>query len=518
MLAADAIFTNGNLITLDTAHRTATAIAVRAGRIVYVGEDAGAIALAGPQTRQVDFQRKTVVPGFHDAHLHLFWYGSLMLQQADLTGTATMDDILSRLSEHAAHTEGWIQGRGWDQDKLTERRFPTRADLDTVSTTRPILIVRVCGHAAVANSAALALLTDEERALGDAGSGLYTETAIAALRKYVPALSEIEAEEAVSRAMNAALAQGFTSVQTMLDTADQMGAYLRLNRKGKLPPLRITAMPPHRAAVSSLADNGIATGFGDKRLRYGGAKLFSDGSLGARTALMQAPYSDDPAHPDNLGIRIYAPDDLKARVRDAQAKGWQMVIHAIGDQAVRETLDAIEYALDNDDQDNTYHRHRIEHASILPPDLLERMAQRKIVAVVQPQFVTSDIWTGERVGEKRAKGAYPFKQMLDAGIPLALSSDCPVEKLDPFACLAAAIFRHPWSPEECLSAEEALHAYCLGSAYAGNTETELGSLTVGKLADFITLSDDPTTCHSAEALRTLKTEAVYISGDLVTVK
>ncbi len=515
MLWADAVFIGGSITTLDDANPNATAMAVRDGRVLFVGNDRETIKYAGEGTVYVNLHGKHVVPGFCDAHLHVFWFGSLLAKQADLTCAAGVDELLTRLSDTAGKTDGWLLGRGFDQDKLAERRFPTRQDLDRVSATRPILITRVCGHAAVANSATLAFLTDDERGLGDAATGLYTETAIGAIRKYVPPMSDAESEQAVAAALNVALSRGFTSVGTLLDTPEQMGAYQRLKRKGKLPPIRVTAHPPHKAAVGSLAENGIATGFGDEWLRYGGAKLFSDGSLGARTALLAAPYADDPAHPDNLGIRIYDPEDLKTKALDAQRKGWQLVIHAIGDQAVRETLDAIEYALDNDEgnRPNSYHRHRVEHASILPPDLLERMARRGILGVLQPQFVTSDTWTGERVGAVRGAYAYPFKSMHDAGIPLALSSDCPVETMDPFACLAAAVFRDPWSPDERLTMAEALRLYCLGGAYAAHSEHERGSLTEGKFADFVILSGDLLTCATADAVMALAVEQVFVGGE-----
>lgn len=512
MLYADLVATNGNLIPLGGPKARASALAVRDGRLVYVGDDEGARALAGPDTRQVEFGGRTVVPGFCDAHLHLVSYGTGLLRQADLVGAASLDEVLGRLSAHAAAYDGpWVQGRGFDQDKMAERRFPTRADLDRVSPGRPSVITRVCGHALVANSAALALLTEGERAAGDAETGLYTETAMTPFYDRVPPLSEAEMEEAALRASAVALASGITSLGTLLDVPEQMGSYARLRRKGKLP-IRVTGMPPY-AAVASLHALGVNTTYGDDWLRFGGAKFFSDGSLGARTALLAEPYADED-RPENLGIRIYDPEDLKRKCADAQAKGFQLVIHAIGDQAVRESLDAILFALDADG-DNAFHRHRIEHASLLPPEDLRRMADRKIVAVVQPQFVTSDTWTGERVGPLRAPWAYPFRRMLDAGIPLALSSDCPVEKLDAFACLAAAVGRHVWSPDECLTPEEALKAYCLGGAYSLHADDRLGTLEAGKLADFAVLSGDPTRLD-ADGIRALKADQVYIGGEPVT--
>jgi predicted amidohydrolase YtcJ len=430
------------------------------------------------------------------------------LREANLVGVESIDALLARLESHPYEGQ-WLLGRGFDQDILAEGRFPTRADLDKISMTRPIRITRICGHAIVVNSAALGLVSPESRALGDEGNGLYTETAMMPFLNIIPPLTESEGEEAVLKASQIALKTGITRVGTLLDTADQMGAYTRLQRRGKLP-LRVTGMPPY-ASIAALHSGGIGTTFGNDALRFGGAKFFSDGSLGARTALLAEPYTDMPDA--GLGIRIYDPEDLKQKCADAQTKGFQIVIHAIGDQAVRESLEAIEFALEASSHDNTYHRHRIEHASILPPDLLARMAERQILAVVQPQFVTSDTWSGERVGALRKPWVYPFQTMRQAGISLALSSDCPVEKLDAFACLSAAVNRHPWSPNECLSISEALHAYCLGGAYSLFQEHTEGSLEVGKYADCIVLSEEPTAAN----LNNLSVERVFIAGNEVAL-
>ncbi|MDX1932539.1 MAG: amidohydrolase [Capsulimonadales bacterium] len=510
MLSADLIAIGGNVRVGDSAGSLASAFAVRDGKFVAVGADAEILPLAGPNTVRLDLTGKTVTPGFCDSHLHLAWFANDLTRTADLVGCRTVDEILMRLSEHADRYDGpWIRGHGFDQDKMPQGAFPTRADLDRVSRARPIVISRVCGHAAVANSVAIERLTPEERDAGDTETGLFTEGSISAFYRRIPPLSEAEEEAAVLRAARLLLRTGITSVGTLLDTPDQMGIYARLRRKGRLP-LRVTGMPPY-ASIAGLHERGVNTTFGDEWLRFGGAKLFSDGSLGARTALLSAPYSDIAGPPDGeAGIRIYDPEDLKAKTADAQRRGFQIVIHAIGDQAVRETVTAIEQAL-GPEGDNTWHRHRIEHVSLLPPDLLERMAQRRILAVVQPQFVTSDTWTGERVGAARHGWAYPFRSMLQAGIPLALSSDCPVEKPDAFACLTAAIFRHPWSSGERLTPEEALRAYCHGSHYALHQEDRLGTIEAGKLADFVVLPADP--CRLTEnELRSLSVDAVYVGG------
>jgi predicted amidohydrolase YtcJ len=508
-LNADLIVTNGNLITLDRSKPRAAAMAVRDGRILFVGDDRAITALASPETRRIDLAGKTVTPGFVDSHVHMLMYGENLLRDADLVGSASIDDILARLSALAAKTDGWIRGRGFDQDKLKERRFPTRADLDRVSRDRPIIIIRICGHAAVVNSAALALVTAQERAKGDEASGLYTEDDPGPFYAMIPPLSEIEMEEAALAACRVALKTGITSVQTLLDSPDQMIAWSRLRRKGRLP-MRVTGAPPY-SAVAQLHAHGINSTFGDEWLNFGAAKLFSDGSLGAQTALLAEPYADKP---ETRGIRIYEPEDLKSRAAKAQAAGFQLAIHAIGDQAVRETINAIEFALRG--ESNIVHRHRIEHASLVAPDCLERMAKLKIVATLQPQFVTSDTWTGARVGAERAKWAYPFRQLIDAGVPVTLSSDCPVERLDAFDAIAAAVGRHAWSAEQTITAEEAIRAYCMGSAYAGFAEKRVGSLEAGKLADFVVLSGDVTKMHARE-IREVKAERVFVNGVEVTM-
>jgi predicted amidohydrolase YtcJ len=507
MLYADLVVHNATLLTLDDRRPRASGMAIRDGKIVLVGSDSEVLALAGTGTDRLNLNGKTVTPGFVDSHIHLMWYGQQLLRHADLVGCASVDEVLARLSSLAQRVQGWIVGYGFDQDLLHEKRFPTRQDLDRVSRDRPILISRVCGHAAVVNSAMLEQATDEQRRAGDEQSGLYTEDAAWSFYKRMPPPSEQECEQAVLMACDVALRTGITCVHTLLDTPDQMRAYSSLHGRGKLP-IRVVGIPPY-GSIQMHHGAGIRSGFGDDRLRFGACKIFSDGSLGAQTALLAEPYADKPS---TSGIRFFPPDELKRMTRDAQSKGFQLAIHAIGDQAVRETINALEFALAG--ESNEHHRHRIEHVSVCPPDCLEKMARLKIVATCQPQFVTSDRWTPNRLGPARTKWAYRFKSLLRAGVPITLSSDCPVEKLDAFACLFAAIARAEWSPDEKLSPEEALRAYCLGSAYAAHMDDRLGSLQAGKYADFVVLSDDPTTVEPANLLK-MKADAVYVNGRAV---
>jgi hypothetical protein len=511
MLHPDTILFNGNVITLNDRHPHASALAIHGDRVAFVGDDRAPGHNPNvhytPHDR-IDLSGRTVVPGFIDSHIHLLWFGDNLLRQADLVGAQDVEDVLARLGAVAARTTGWVRGHGFDQSKLAEGRFPTREELDRISRDRPVVISRVCGHAGVGNSAALGLLSDAERSSGDAGSGLFTEEALWAIYRHIPAPSEEEAEDAVLAAADVLLKTGITSVQTLLDAPDQMTAYTRLRRVGRLP-IRVVGMPAW-SAVEALHRHGVRSGFGDEWLRFGACKLFADGSLGAHTALLASPYADKPA---TQGQRIYEPEDLKRRVFEAQEKGWQVAIHAIGDQAVRETLDAIEHALDRDParRDNRYHRHRIEHVSLCPPELVERMARRQVVGTYQPQFVTSDTWTPLRIGAERVPWAYPFRSLLHAGVPISLSSDSPVEWPSAFECLASAVGRHAWSPDEALTPAEAIRAYCAGSAYAGHVDHLVGVLAPGLLADLVILPADPTRLDAA-SIRSLLPEQVWLAG------
>jgi len=505
MAHPDLVIQGANLITLDAKQPRATALAVLDDRIVAVGSDEEIGNWIGPVTRRLGLGGKTVTPGFIDAHVHLMDYGDQLLRQADLVGSASIDDMLGRLSDLARRrTNGWIVAYGFDQDKMQERRFPTRQDLDRVSADRPIIVWRICGHAVVVNSAAIALLNAEERAAGDEQSGLYLENAAWAISQKIPPLSDDEMEEAVLRAAKVALRSGITSVHAMMENVSHMLAYMRLRRRNSLP-LRVTAIAPY-AAMDGLYGQGIGSNVGDEWLKFGALKLFADGSLGAQTALLSQPYADKPA---TCGIRFHTLEELKGKCAAAHAKGFQLAIHAIGDRAVRETIEAIEFALA--EENNAAYRHRIEHVSMIDAECIERMARRGIVGTLQPQFVTSDTWTPARIGEERIGLAYPFASMLRAGVNVALGSDCPVERLNAFACLAAAVGRAEWSPNEKLTAAEAIRAYCMGGAYAGFAERQVGSLQVGKLADFVVLAGDPTRM-SAEQIGCLRAEAVFVGG------
>lgn len=469
------------------------AIAIRRGIIDAVGTHADITPWIGPATRIIDASDSHVIPGLHDCHTHLLWTGKLLITQADLTGVDSIDELIARLAETSRNAPGkpphWIVGFGWDQDKLRERRMPTRADLDRAFPDRPALASRVCGHAAVVNSAALRLVSEEARQAGDAETGLYTETAISPFYRAVPAPDDHTLERALLAAMQVALRSGITSVQTMLDTPEQLRVFHRLRQRlGKLP-VRIVGMPMEKQA-DTLHAQGFGTGFGDDWLSLGAVKFFADGSLGARTALLSAPYADDPS---TNGQRIYDTQTLCDRVRHCASLGFAIACHAIGDAALDETLHAIEHAIiaqaDSKLITDRARIHRVEHASLTRPDQVDRLARSGIRVAIQPQFVTSDTWTGKRVGADRLHWCYPFASLMRAGVRVGLSSDSPVERIDAAACLRAAVGRHPWAPHDAMTLDEAVLAYTHGSAALAGIDDRVGSLRPGMLADIAIFKD-----------------------------
>lgn len=475
----------GDIRTQEYVGAQAGAMVIQDDQIVYVGTPDAALTVINdsPYTVQ-DYGNNVVLPGFIDSHIHFLAYGMGRLRQSDLMGCSNIDELLERLRTQANKTaSGWIEGRGFDQQAYPNNEWPTREHLDRVSSSRPVIITRVCGHAVVANSTALALLTPDELAEGNAKTGLFTEVAIRHLRRHIPKPTHTDQEAAVLVAADVALSQGITSVGTLLDTPDQLGAYLRLEQTNRLP-IRMTGMPPY-ASIQNLKAFAIQTGFGSDRVKIGGAKLFSDGSLGARTALMADDYSDAPGV---LGERIYSPAHLKEMCLDAAQHGFQLVIHAIGDQANSESLEAIIGSM-GDDRSNPL-RHRVEHISVLDSNLVEQIVDWNIICAIQPQFVTSDTWTIDRIGAERSKWAYAFRTLWDRGVRLALGSDCPVEVLSSANVLSAAIHRSPWSPSETLTLDEALYGYTLNSAYSIFRDDIIGSLEKGKFADFIVYDCD----------------------------
>jgi len=486
MQAADLILRNGRFFTLSAAAPRVSALAISGGRIIAIGGDGEVAAFRAPQTEEIDLGGRVVIPGLTDSHIHLILYGVSALVWCDLAGSRSIDEIVRRLRAHApSRSCEWILGRGFDQEILAERRFPTREDLDLVSRERPVLVSRLCGHACVANSRAIELAGPGRLPESGRESGLLTEDDMDPLWEKIPDPTPDQRIEAALFAAEQARAAGITAVHCLIGSMDDLTALRQLHADDRLL-IRFYVQVPY-SIFPSLAEEGLKTGDGDDMLRIGSVKMFADGSMGARTAALKQDYSDGPG---NRGILLHSQQELTEMVRKVHRAGWQAAIHAIGDLAVGTAVNAIETVLAETEESNVSRRHRIEHASILSAELIAKMARLKIVAAVQPQFIITDFWTAERVGPERCRWAYPFRTMMQAGVPMALGSDCPVESLDAFQLIHRAVTRDERSPQERLTVEETIQLYAVGGAHASFEEASRGTLEPGKLADMVVLDAD----------------------------
>lgn len=504
------------------------------GRIVAVGA-AEDLRANWPQAEVLDLGDATVVPGLIDSHGHLMNLG-FSLMRADLAGAASKDEVIRRLQAYARSLpeDTWILGRGWDQNLWPEREFPTAADLDEAFPDRPVWLARVDGHAGWANSEAMRraeALDGAPELAGDwqpEGSRIVREDGVATgvfvgdgarglIERAVPEQDEGLREQALERALEAAVAVGLTGVHDMGVSRADLALFRRFADEGRLP-LRIAAYANGDGeAFADLCSNGLYTHDGG-RLWMHGIKLFADGALGSRGAALNEDYSDDPG---NQGLLAHEPDAYRDIVRRARDCGVQVTTHAIGDRGNRSVLDAYTEVLG--DRIRGDHRWRIEHAQIVAVDDIPRFAYLDVIASMQPTHATSDMpWAGDRVGEERLAGAYAWRSFLDAGVRLALGSDFPVESVDPRLGLYAAVTRQDadgeppggWLPGQRLGAAEALHGFTAGSAYATRSEGETGRLAPGLRADFVVLADDPLQV-SEQALGALPILSTWVDGQAV---
>ena len=499
------LFLNCDIITLDARHPRGEALLAREGRIVAVGSLNEVLPLAGAEVERIDLGGHVVLPGLFDSHLHLLAYG-LSLNEPNLA-RASLGEVLSRIRSAAAGLppSAWILGRGWDEASLGS--LPGKDQIEEAAGGRPCLLYRTCGHVAVAGRRALrqAGITpaspdpaggtiDRDPVTGDP-TGILRETAIQAVADAVPAPSTADLESAVRRAAGEALSLGITSVRPEdVRTAGTLERACSIYRNAVGPrhvPLRVVLDVFHLALGEFLA----TTWPSDEWFRLGAVKIFADGSLGARTAALSDPYRDDPG---NRGIQVTPLRELKRLVMMTHRAGRQVAIHAIGDLAVANALDAIEeaqWAAPRRDP-----RHRLLHCQVLTSALIRRMARAEVVADVQPAFVGSDYrWVPDRLGLRRTRHAYAWRSLLEAGVRVAGSSDAPVEPLNPFYGIHAAVTRQDreglpprgWRSRERLSPLEALQLYTLGAAYAAHEEDRKGSLEPGKFADMVAIPVDP---------------------------
>ena len=526
-MQADLVLFNGNIHTMDAGRPRVSAVAIAGDRFVASGSESDTRSLLAPDGREVDLRGATVVPGFIDAHIHFLSYG-MSLREIDLSGTATLAAALEKVGLRAADTAPgqWLTGRGWDQSVWEGGAFPAAAQLDAVTAEHPVYLARKCGHAAWVNSMALdragiTAYTEDpdggEIVRDGAGkpTGILLERAMELAFPCMAEPADGEAVAAVRQAQDVVNRMGIVGVHTK-EAAASLRAIQQLRAEGDLT-LRTVAQIPV-AELDSAIGLGLRTGLGDEFLRIGGVKVFSDGALGPRTAWMLAPYDGEP---DNLGIAVTGAEEMADIIARATDAGLAVVTHAIGDRANLMVLDALEAS--RRAGRGLHLRHRIEHAQVLHADDIARFAELDIIASVQPIHATQDMLLADRYWGERSRYAYAFRSLWDSGAKLAFGSDAPVETPDVIKGIHAAVTRmradgtpggEGWYPEERLTVEEAVWAYTVGAAYAGGTESSQGSITPGKLADLVVLSQDIFTVHPMAILET-DVEATLFGGAFV---
>ncbi|MBI2797574.1 MAG: amidohydrolase [Gemmatimonadetes bacterium] len=529
---AELIVVNAAIHTADDAKPRAQAMAVQGGRVTYVGSNEGARALASTATQVIDAKGRTVIPGMVDAHAHLAGLGQA-LHIVDLTGTTSYQQVVDRVAAKAKTVPRgtWVLGRGWDQNDWPGKKFPTHDLLTRAVPDHPVLLTRVDGHAVFANATAMELagVTTSTRD-PDGGrlerdgkgfpSGVFVDHAMNLVARIVPPPTPAQWREMVLAAIADANKWGLTGVHDAGQGPVIMGVYEQLAREGKYN-LRNYVMISDGAALDSLLGVGPRSGLYDGRLWFRSVKLYMDGALGSRGAALLEPYSDDPK---NKGLLL----STREHVRDVSVKalkaGFQVNTHAIGDRGNRVTLDAYEQAFVQ--VPGKDHRFRIEHAQIVSPADIPRFARLHVIPSMQASHQTSDMyWARDRLGEARLAGAYAWRSLLKTGVIVPNGSDFPVEQVNPLISFHSAVTRQDaknwpaggWRPEERMTRAEALKAMTLWPAMAAFQEAELGSLTVGKRADFVILDQDIMTVAPEKILDT-HVIGTYLGGKAVYEK
>ena len=526
-MRADIILHGGDIRTMNDSRPNPEAVAIAGPYVVAVGSNAEIQALSSPETRNVDLRGQTVIPGCQDCHMHLLSY-ALTFEQVDLVGTKSLAEALDRI---AARVETLppgqaLVGRGWDETLWEKPVRPTREDLDRVTAGRLAQFRRKCGHMSWVNSAALegSDITENtpdppggmiERDAKGRPTGILVDRASGLVNGLGDGLSDGAAADMIREAIPRLHEKGLVGVHA-LEGAQTFRALQRLRADGALS-LRVQMAIP-AGNLDAAAHLGLQAGLGDEWLRICCTKAFADGSLGAQSAYMLEAYEDKP---DDCGICIIGPDGLLEVIRKAEKVGIPAAVHAIGDRACREVLDAIEAARRESSRAGL--RHRIEHVQLLHPDDIPRLAKLGVVASMQPLHATQDSLMAHRHWGARCAGAYAFRSVLATGAVLAFGSDAPVEDPSVMKGIHAAVTRRRpdgspgpegWYPAERLTVEQAVHAYTVGAAFAAGQEAISGSIAAGKLADLHVLSRNIFEIDPMEILET-EVSATMIGGHFV---
>lgn len=479
----------------------AQALAVGGGRLLAIGHDEEIAPLASGSTRVIELVGRTVLPGFIDAHTHFLGTGLERIGARVALAGRSRADAIGRLAAAAAQRSpgAWIIGRGWDESTWSDRRYLSCDELDRVTGDHPVLAVRLDGHLLVANHAAMERIPVVlGRSTVEMSGGIVREEpAFSLLQALSPDADTLR--EALHAAVMVAHALGITSIHTML-RPERIAVYLRERRR---LGLRVT-LYPEVSGLDALEALGLVSGFGDEAIRLGGVKLFADGSIGAGNAAVAEPYADS----GERGTLNHSNDAVVSFLRRAEAAGLQTAIHAIGDRAIDQVLDAHAAVGTSPEL-----RHRIEHFELASPAQIERAAALAVSVSMQPNFVSN--WSGEggmyeaRLGVERDRRIDPHRWVLDAGLPLAFGSDSM--PFSPLAGLHAAV--NAPHPAQRLSVEEAIACYTHGGALLSFEEKEKGSLRAGARADLVVLDDDPR--RAPDRIVERRVEMTFVGGNCV---
>lgn len=533
--SADIIFTNGNIYTADDSQPHAEALAVKQGKIIFVGSTADANRYKGSGTRVIDLAGKTVVPGLTDSHCHLSGVGAREIT-LNLEGTGSLDELLSKIKERVSRSKPgeWVTGRGWIETFWSPPAFPTRWDLDKVAPDNPVFLTRSDGHGAVANSAAIRVAAVDKNTSDPFGgevmrdkrtsepNGMFLDNAQSLITKHVPAKSPEENEQALLLGVQRSLELGWTQLHIPGNSYPEVELIEKLYEQGKIKLRIYNAVRGPSDSTERILSEGATIDRFDGRFTNRSIKVSFDGALGSKGAALLGKYSDY----DTAGFLKWKEEELLPVFEAALRKGIQIWVHAIGDRANREILNIYEKAFKNvpaDQRKVKEPRWRVEHAQIVHPADIPRFARLGVIPSMQPSHAIGDLhFAVTRLGLERLEGAYAWQSFLKSGSIIPGGTDAPVERGEPMIEFYAAVARKDqkgftgegWHPEQAVSREQALKMFTSWAAYGAFEENKRGSIQSGKAADLTILSQDIMKVPEPDILKT-KCLMTVINGEIV---
>ena len=536
----DKLFINGEIYSMKKEGEKFQSLGVKDGKITFLGTDEEAKNVSSKEL--IDLKGKMMIPGMADAHLHLYAYCQ-NLTFVDLSKVHNINEMINLMKEKVKNVKkgDWVKGVNFDQSKWKENRFPTLEEMDSISKDNPIIIKRCCLHAVVANSKALKMAgIGKNYQAGSGGiveldkdgmpNGILREQSTKVFDDILPdPLKDIEVQKKIMQdVLNDMSSKGITTIHTyaakIWQYNEDISIYKNFEKEEKLP-LRVTVCIDELFEPEILTEEKLNNPY--RKVQLGAYKIFSDGSMGSRSAALKKPYSDDP---QNSGFMLFTQEELNNKILTGYELGLQPAIHAIGDRALDMTLAAIEYTLKTtkekgmtDEEQKNRLPFRIIHVQMIDDDLLERMKKLPLVLDIQPIFLCTDLhWIEDRIGKERLKGSFALKTMEKAGLIQTGGSDCPVETYEPLKGIYAAVTRQDMEgyptegflPEERLSVYEALCMYTKNVPYATGQESVLGTLEIGKFADLTVLEKNLFKIDKKE-IKDVKVEQTYVAGNCV---